>query len=440
MPGRSSCSRMLPLRASNLVGSVQGGTPCVIGALLLTAVTSCAPAVPGDWEEENWDGVRLHTHPGTTVCGGDARRIRALADEIAGASGQPRIEEFSYYLLEPGEVGEYCSGQACSDIAWNRLFAPTPDNTHELSHLVLPEGTLFFSEGLAEHFKETHPFSVNAPFDVMGQLHGPDYDIRQARTLVSFLIEEFGLDTVIELMERTNRGMRDDDFLGVYSEIFGTNPNDQTRLLPGRAFNLHPWNICRGYGEAERLSIGSALELMASCDDGYGRATAPQGRMLVEVEPGTALVQFDGDVLIESCDPGRPPVEVTGTTLGLGNWEGRYILETTSPMQVAASSTGPAGGCGTSTTEPLLIAPDVGTVLLGDLGGKSVPFTVEVTMLATAGSLLGWGLICDSACQCDVIPTEPESALVLTAGETYWFGVQESDPSLGPEHVLLTQQ
>lgn len=399
------------------------------GVILASLLCSSGcDVVPGEWLSIEDSGVTFYYHPGTEVCGEDVERVRRLADEISDATDLPRIPAFSYYLLDPDELSSFCPGSACADPDRKRVFASKPGYVHEIAHLILPPGVLFFNEGLADYLDKQTGFYVSESFDILEVLNDEPDDLRNHRTLVAFLVENYGMESVVELLHMTHRGMGASEFVEVYEAIFGTHPSTHVEALLGwvpqwEQTGGRPWNTCRGFGPETTVSPGTSVLHEPTCSSGYGPPEAPRAIQLVAPGPDVNVVKWTGPNTFMSCErqvdaefdeAGEGPVWLVGELTG------RWALEATTSAEAEFYAVRLETDCdANSVGRDALTLSDRAELWILRGAIEAIPFQVELPTSATTANPLEAVEICDEACDCAELVLLA-SPLLLEPGRTYW--------------------
>jgi hypothetical protein len=202
------------------------------GRVLLGVMTMTLPGCSVSPPEPFWVGQYL-TYGKTVdveVCRGSwevqDRYVRELAELIGAKITDPipftliDRDEREYYCDQEGVVGCARDGEAAYSIRTIHL--------HELAHVVMRlagvRGPHAFNEGLAEVFGDGNVYTPKRlPIaDVVADIEAQDGGYYTASMFVRFLIEEYGLETLLEFMRRTDRDTGPDDYVEAFQEVFGT--------------------------------------------------------------------------------------------------------------------------------------------------------------------------------------------------------------------------
>ncbi len=393
------------------------------GVLASLFVLGGCGQVSGDWVSETSNGVTFFHHPSTTVCGGDSKRVRRLLDEISAFAEVPRVGEVEYYLTDPDEIGDYCPGaSACADIARNRIFASQPDHVHEMAHLVLPSGTLFFSEGIADYLFAQTGFYITEEFDVLAELNEKPAELTHQRTLVAYLVEKFGIKAMVDLLSRTHPHIDADSFLQVYEDIYGATPAEHVKALldwtpAWEVSGGRPWNTCRGYGTAKALQPGDSAKVGASCSDGYGPSEEPVGVVLLESTVDAVRATGSGTLLSCERDEEFDLSEDAAPTTFVGDFSGLWQLSSKSEIRIEGVRAG--SDCEANFGGPWLEMEAASTLVFARAASSSYPFRVAADTYASSSNPFAPVELCDDSCSC----SEMEAfgpPVRLEASRTYW--------------------
>lgn len=203
-------------------------------ALVLSACTLESEPQP-DFELET-DRVTIQGfgYAREDLCGGTPDWIDGVVDHLAPTFG---LEEgqIGRYAWHAGEVADLpCNHtSACADPGV--VHATIIPFEHELVHLVyfaVERNSCVFmlSEGLADHFSGSWPLDTTPPsaddvphmLDVTFEGAGFGYsDYRAARHFVAYLIETYGLPSIVELCFDTPRGTSRADFDAIARDQLG---------------------------------------------------------------------------------------------------------------------------------------------------------------------------------------------------------------------------
>ena len=161
------------------------------------------------------------------LCGGTADWIDRYVDSLAPYYGLPdgQIGRYVWYSPEEFDESGVCGPWgACTGLQDGvpTVFAPNVPIEHEIVHVlqrhVSPESCVaMLEEGLAEYLRGPYPEATPGEMDKLvalsfegGDLTSADY--ARARHFVSFLVETYDLETVIDLCAATPKGSTLEDF------------------------------------------------------------------------------------------------------------------------------------------------------------------------------------------------------------------------------------
>lgn len=187
----------------------------VVATLALAGLAACMPEDAGPMPDFEWEGAWItvlgyETTPADT-CAGTFDYLDDYAGALASEFGvSAPLGDYRWYSkalfaeLDPcGDPDKSCTGR-------NGVFTDVMPTEHELVHLVNGQTTqcpLFLAEGLAEYYGTTS--STPASLDLSELLADPgatsfsssNYPL--AGAFVAYLIEDHGLDALLEVCERS---------------------------------------------------------------------------------------------------------------------------------------------------------------------------------------------------------------------------------------------
>ncbi|NJK30908.1 MAG: hypothetical protein HC927_00090 [Deltaproteobacteria bacterium] len=197
------------------------------------------PELAPDFELESERlSIRGYGRSQGELCGGTVRWLDDYVDALA-----------PYYDLEPGQIGIY---HWFSDDLWEEhspcptvkgCVLPTEGAAytkdvpfeHEIVHLVNGRCIWALDEGLAEYLRGTvltpsgNVEQVDIEHTLGVDFDGVEYvwsDYHRARNFVSFLVHEYGLESVVELCEASPAGIEREDFDVATREVLGVGLED----------------------------------------------------------------------------------------------------------------------------------------------------------------------------------------------------------------------
>jgi hypothetical protein len=208
-------------------------TWALFGSVAGAAVPGCGVSSP----EPFWVGENLSygkTNDDAEVCRGSWEVQDRYVNELATLLGAKITTPIPYTLIDPDERDHYCDQGGVAGCARDgAAYSIHRIHMHELAHVVAREagvlGPHAFSEGFAEMFgdgKVSTPRRLpiaDVVADIEADRGGGYYT---AALFVRFLVEEYGLETLLEFMRRTDRDTAPKDYAEAFLAVFSTSLED----------------------------------------------------------------------------------------------------------------------------------------------------------------------------------------------------------------------
>jgi hypothetical protein len=200
-------------------------------------VTAGGPGCGVSPPEPFWEGE--HLAYGKTadveVCRGSWVVQDGFVAELAGLINVDLAAPIPFTLIEPDELEHYCEQPDVLGCARNgsAAYSIYTMHLHELTHVVTRQGgfrgPLAFNEGLAEVFGDgVHNVPERLPVEdaVYDFEAGGGASYTTAALFVRFLIEEQGLEALLEFLALTDEHDDADEYGRVFREVFGVELED----------------------------------------------------------------------------------------------------------------------------------------------------------------------------------------------------------------------
>lgn len=191
--------------------------------------SACQPATPEFPSHVVYDGKYLQyvSTIDTRICQGSFRVQETYVQELASLINVQLTMPIRYALIAPSEHDYYClnaNGTGC--YYDGKTFSSNPVSYHELAHAVLDaggyHGPASFQEGLAEVFG--NGMNLEKPQtdleEVLKNFPEDNSGYYTMALFARFLIEEYGIERLLEFMNRTDLGESYTKFAPKFEDVF----------------------------------------------------------------------------------------------------------------------------------------------------------------------------------------------------------------------------
>jgi hypothetical protein len=420
---------------------------CLLGPLicLFGCVSGCVgdeELLAGRWVAQSSGAVTVYVHPGAEYCPAQVDHFDAYAANVAEELGVPPLSRIALYAATAELVDEFC--QSSADIEGCALVSKGVAVSHgsfhhELVHLVAnqdrPRALPLLSEGLAVYYSSMFAQCVEEPFDPLAWLTARD-DLRMAHVFVGYLIEQFGIASVMALHEKSSVDLAPAEFDDLVEQAFGLRTSDIAAEMVAASYCARP-DFSFLFRDRDRIAVepGSVIERDASCQtDALGLVTNPVQVDILDVASGSYHLSAEGSgrfalqgwapmfwltktelaTSIFTAAIGGPAVlEVSGGSVDLTLSEA-VLLDACQPDATTPPATIPAA-------HERIVLPEVGPVAV------LLEFDEARTLEVSAGSDLS---LCDAACKCSVLEDAIGTPLAVDRATPYWLvGTEDSSIS-----------
>jgi hypothetical protein len=217
-------------RASAILKQMRAAaTWTFLGSVVGVAVPGCGVSPP----EPFWVGENLaygKTNGDAEVCRGSWEVQSRYVGELATLLGAEIPTPIPYTLIDLDEREHYCDQEGVAGCARDgAAYSIHRIHMHELAHVVARQagvlGPHAFSEGFAEMFGDGK-FSTPRRLPIADVIADIEADrgggYYTAALFVRFLVEEYGLETLLDFMRRTEKDTAPEDYAEAFREVFGT--------------------------------------------------------------------------------------------------------------------------------------------------------------------------------------------------------------------------
>lgn len=286
--------------------------------VVLGIAVGCVPSPP----EPFWVG-RYVTYGATSegeVCRGSWEVQERYVAEMVELLGVEPMAPIPYTRIDPDDREHYCGREDVGGCAVNGEVAYSVhaihfhELAHVLAHRVGARGPWAIGEGFAEVFGDgLSSMSRRLPIeDVMADVEadrGGSY--YTAGLFVRFLIEEYGLESLLEFMRRTDRGSDPDEYGAAFQAVYAV-PIAEAFA----AFEAYPSCLMRN----NRVALYECAEAPVAWADGRWQVTTA-----LDCDDPTVFGPIHNNEHVfaasnrglEAPRSGRYEVEVTGSVGGL---------------------------------------------------------------------------------------------------------------------------